>query len=345
MISPILAVLTSTVPALPPSELAPDWIHFYGGMRLRIEDTRDQNAVGDERLRGRMRARFGAKFDITEEFKAEVRVSTTSGDTANNPYMDFGGNSPSGDTLGGATIVFDRLNASWMLSETMSVTAGKMGNPLAKNPVFGEWMLDDDIQPSGIAGVWSPDSDLDMDLRVAYFVLDEVNSLPGNTADPAISIFQLNFGGATGSLDWDFSNALWNYANETGPVEYLVWNSILSASFDDLTASFEYLQNLNDNTGDDTGIALGFKYGAGGTEGDSQFFGNYIDMDQNATNFGVAQDDMPTGPVGTGMTGFIGGWKYWWSDAVTFRLWALQVDNNTDDPLRLRFDLDLKLTR
>ena len=217
-----------------------------------------------------------------------------------------------------------------------------MGNPLAKNPVFGEWVLDDDIQPTGIAGIWSPGGDFDMDVRAAYFVVDEVNN-PGDTADPAISIFQVNFGGEMDDMDWDFNNAYWNYSNE-GPADIAIWNSILSASMDDLTASFEYIQNLNDDTGDDTGIAIGLKYGNGGNVGDSQFFGSYVDMDQNATNFGVAQDDLPTGPAGTGMTGFIAGWKYWWMDNVTFRLWALQADNDTDDPLRLRFDLDVKLT-
>jgi len=343
MITPILAVLTSAIPVPPAMDMVPDWIHFTGGMRLRLEDTMDQNAAGDDRVRGRMRVRLGAKFDISEELKAEVRLSTNSGSTANNPYMDFGGNSQSGDTLGGATVLFDRINVTWMPADGTTLVAGKMANPLAKNPVFGEWMLDDDIQPNGVAGIWSPGGDFDMDMRLAYFVIDEVNS-PGDTADPAISIFQLNFGGETDSFDWDFNNAYWNYANEGG-ADLGIWNSILSASMDDLTASFEYIQNLNDDTGDDTGYAVGFKYGNGGNVGDSQFFGSYMDMDQNATNFGVAQDDLPKGPAGTGVTGFIAGWKYWWMDNVTFRLWALQADNDTDDPLRLRFDLDVKLTR
>jgi hypothetical protein len=115
---------------------------------------------------------------------------------------------------------------------------------------------------------------------------------------------------------------------------------------DDLTGSVQFFQNLDDDTGDDTGLAFGLKYGAGGTQGSSQIFGSFFDFDANATNFAVGQDDVPIGPSATeGLTGFVAGWQYWWRDNVTFKVWALQGDDDTDDPLRLRFDIDVNFKR
>ncbi len=340
MISPILAVLSSVTPAIPPMEMAPDWIHFYGGMRLRLEHTEDQNSDGDARTRGRMRARFGAKFGIADDLKAEVRLSTASG-TANNPHWDMGGDNGT-DTLSGADVDLDRISLSWMPSDSVTLVAGKMGLPLKGNPVFNEWIWDGDIQPAGIAGIWSFGGDLSVDARLGHFVVDEVNSLPGGTADPSVTAMQVNFGGDTDSFQWDVNTALWNW---TGMGAFRVWDTILSARVDDVTGSFEFIQNLDDDTGDDTAYAAGLKYGAGGSQGASQFFGNYFDFDASAAVWGVGQDDTPKGVGPDGLTGFVAGWKYWWRDNVTFKVWALQADDETDDPLRLRFDVDVNFTR
>ena len=106
MISPILAVLTSAVPMAPQPSVIPEWIDFYGDMRLRLESTADQ-ANGVDRTRGRMRFRAGAKFQISDDLKAEVRVSSASG-VANNPHWDMGGSNGT-DTLSGSDMVIDRL--------------------------------------------------------------------------------------------------------------------------------------------------------------------------------------------------------------------------------------------
>jgi hypothetical protein len=45
------------------------------------------------------------------------------------------------------------------------------------------------------------------------------------------------------------------------------------------------------------------------------------------------------------MDGFLAGWQYWLRDDVSLKLWGLQADNGTDAPLRLRFDIDINLSR
>ena len=45
------------------------------------------------------------------------------------------------------------------------------------------------------------------------------------------------------------------------------------------------------------------------------------------------------------VNGFEASWMYWWKENVMLRLWVLQADNDTIDPLRLRFDLNVNFKR
>ncbi len=319
----------------PAPSLLPEWLDLSANMRLRMESTLDQ-PNGEDRHRGRMRFRLGAKMDVAENLKAEVRLSTASGD-ARNPHWDMGSSNGT-DTISGSDVALDRINVVWSPCENSTVVAGKMGNPLAKNPVFGEWVLDGDIQPAGLAGIWKLNDS--SDVRLAHFVIDENNGA-GASSDPALTILQLNYGPTDCDLDWDVNTSFWNWSNEAGPVDYLVWDTILAAKKDAWTGSFECIQNLDDDTGDDTGIALGIKHGKGGKKGESQVFGNYFDFDANASVWSVGQDDVPLAPGADGLSGFVLGYKYWWHDNTTVKLWALQGDDDVDDPLRLRFDIDI----
>ena len=355
MTSPLLSLLASGAAAVAPTEApdVPDWISFYGDLRLRAESTFDQ-ANGEDRHRGRMRFRAGATFQISDELKAEVRLATYSGEDARNAHWDFG-DDDGVDTLSGARVQLDRLNLAWAAAEGVTLKAGKMGAPLATNPVYSEWVWDGDIQPTGVAGIWELDRDMDLDVRFGHFIVDEVNVrldesatpsvIPGSTTDQALTVLQLNLGDATDSFDWDVSTALWEW-NAEGADDYRIWDTILAATMDDLVASFQYVQNLEDDTGEDTGMVLGLQFGKGGSAGDRQVFGSFYDFDGMASNWAVGQDDVPIAVDPTeGLTGFVGGLKYWWTDTVTFKLWALTGDDGTEDPLRLRFDIDVKLKR
>ncbi|MBL4769955.1 MAG: putative porin, partial [Planctomycetes bacterium] len=310
---PETPVVGEALAAEPGSVGLPEGLEIYGNMRLRMESTLDQ-ANGEDRHRGRLRFRVGAKVRVAQGLRAEVRLTTASGD-ARNPHWDLGG-SNGNDTISGSDVALDRINLVWTPTEGATVVAGKMGNPLAQNPVFSEWVLDGDIQPSGIAGIWQLNER--SDVRLAHFVIDE-NNAP--SSDPALTIVQLNYGADGTDLDWDVNTSLWNWTNEGGPVDFMVWDTILSAKKNAWTGSFEFMQNLDDDSGDDTGFALGLKHGKGGKQGESQFFGNYFDFDVNASLWGVGQDDVPIGTSADGLSGFVVGYKYWWHDNTTVKLW------------------------
>lgn len=348
MITPVFAVLTTALPAGPAAD-APDWIHFYGDLRVRLEENLDNDPAGNDRMRGRLRVRFGANFDISDDFKAEVRLTTLNPGDANNVNIDIGS---TGEGQAGAEAGIDRMNVTWLPSDDFKFKAGKMGNPFALNPVWGEYTWDGDIQPAGVFGQWQPSSDLDLDVRLGYFAVDE-NS---GAAEATVTTGQVNFGMQSDNVDWAVHSALSNWSAEDGYLssfafvqteEFLVWDTIVEASFDELTLAAQYINNLDDDSGDDTGMTLGLRYGTGKAPGTSVFSASYFDFDANAFVAAVGQDDTPIAGTGgpNGMDGFEASWMYWWKENVMIRVWALQADNDTIDPLRLRFDLNVSFKR
>ena len=155
----------------------------------------------------------------------------------------------------------------------------------------------------------------------------------------------VNLGDDTEDFDWDVTTTLWEY-NGGGLTDYSVWDTFFAVSVDELTGSFQYFVNLEDDTDEDTGMALGLKYGEGGGAGKSQVFGSFYDFDGNASVWAVGQDDVPIAPDPVvGLCGFGAGWTYWWPDAVTLKVGALPGADDTDDPWRLGFDIDVNLAR
>lgn len=346
MLTTLLALTTT---ALPTTNLGvpTDWLNFYGDIRMVGETTMDQNTAGEDRTRGRLRFRLGALMDLSEELRAEVRLTTTSGD-ANNPNWDFGGGDA--DSQVGADVAIDRINLSWRASDSMTLQVGMYGNPFATNPVYGEWSWDSDVQHAGLSGIWSSEGNLDMDLRLGHTIVDEVNIVdeavpdPIDTADAQVTSLQVNLGGGE-EITWGFSTMVsdWSSADAftASAEDFLVWDTVISASQGDLTASLEFIQNLDDNSGDDQGMALGFLFGPAGSQGDSQFSASLFDFDDNAFVAEVGQDKLPlTGP---GSEGFMAGWEYWWQDNVSIKIVGSQSDDGTVEPFRARIDINVTL--
>lgn len=353
MITPFLlamaSVLAPAADGLPSSTAIlkseiPDWIHFYGNLRVRGESNKKQNAAGvnSTRTRGRLAFRAGAQFRISDDLLSEVRMTTSTGDTYDN-YSTWWGVGGGGDSMDGAELSIDRLNLTWVATDTTTLKVGKFGNPFAINPVFGEWTWDCDIQPAGILGEWRSEGVLNMDLRLGHFVEDEVF---GASAAPAVTSVQLNLSGGD-DLEWGFSTMIsdWRDNGFSSTEDFLVWDSVLSASSGGLTGSFEFIKNLDDSSGDEMGIALGFLYGTAGSQGDSRIFGSYFDFEANAFVSEIGQDDTPLPGTGEGMDGLLAGWQYWWRDNISFKIWGLQAGNDISDPMRIRFDIDIELTR
>ena len=341
MLTTLLALTTTAAPALPVNlEIPTDWLHFYGDIRVAGETTMDQNPAGEDQTRGRLRFRLGALMDLSDELRAEVRLTTTSGD-ANDPEWDFGGGT--GDSQSGADVVVDRINLNWRASDSMTLQVGKYGNPFATNPVYGEWAWDSDVQHAGLFGSWRSEGNLDLDLRFGHTIVDEVND-PGDTADAQVTSFQVNLKGGE-EITWGFSTMISDWSNAdaftASTEDFLVWDTVVSASQGDLTASIEFIQNLDDNSGDDQGMALGFLFGPAGSQGDSQFSASLFDFDDNAFVGEVGQDDMPLS--GPGSDGFMAGWEYWWQDNVSVKVTGFQSDNGSVDPYRARIDINVTL--
>jgi len=332
-------------------------LHFDANGRMRAEATFDQPS-GEDRYRGRMRFRIGASYDIMETLTAKARLSTASdGRDANNPHWDFGDGS---DSFQGGDLVFDRFFLDWTPCECSDFRVGKIPHVLAQPPVFSELMWDQDVNPTGIGAIWDVGSsgDFSGDLRLAEYIAVENSS----QSDPAMFGVQGNLRWAAEEdlgIDLSTSFSAWSNLNDsTGQLgnqgntdvmgDFGIWESFLAATFEGgplgRTQGFvEYMNNVDDDTGEDTGFAIGVKAGKGGHQGDKNVFLTWYDLDANAVFSPVAQDDTPiagTG-VGTGMTGVIVGGQYYVRDNVSLKLWVLTSDADAaEDPVRVRFDLD-----
>ncbi len=337
-----------------------DRLTFTAAGRLRAESTLDQ-PTGEDRHRGRLRLRVGAGYDLGDGLSAHARLSTSSdGRDANNAYWDFGDGA--GDQQG-ADVVLDRLFLEYRPSGAWELRAGKFGHVFQAPPVYGEFTWDADVQPAGVAAVWRPrsgDGGTAIDLRAAGYVVQE--NAAGD--DPGFLGLQGNLGfqaGKATDLRLSTSVAGWSstkagtfpqvQGNTTsaGVIDqgFTVWDSHLAATHEGgvlerQTGFVQYVLNLDDDSGEDTGLALGLDLGPSRPGAWSCFLAWY-DFDANAFFSPVAQDDTPiagTG-VGTGMRGFLGGVRYVVNERFAVRIWGLTSDADAaDDPWRLRIDLD-----
>ena len=129
-----------------------------------------------------------------------------------------------------------------------------------------------------------------------------------------------------------------------------MWESFVSATHDGgalkrQTGFAQYVQNLDDDSGEDTGYALGLELGRK-DPGETSFFAAWYDFEANSIFSPVAQDDTPIAGTGTGngMSGILGGVGYVVSDTFSLRLWALTSDaDDVEDPWRVRLDLDFSV--
>lgn len=338
-----------------------DRLSFYANGRLRAESTFDQLS-GEDRHRGRMRFRIGARYRIEENLRAEARLSSASdGRDANNPHWDFGDGA---DGFQGIDVVFDRFFLEYEPCDELQLRGGKFPQAFARPPVYGEFTWDDDVHPAGFSAVWDPEEqgDLDFDLRAMEVVVAE----NGSADDPNMFGVQANLAyqaaedtalALSSSMSWWSSlgaGVAGNQGNTTTggdfDADFSVWDSFLSVRHEGgvmerQQAFVQYVDNVDDDTGEDMGFAAGFELGKR-DPGDTSLFLAYYDFDANAFFSAVAQDDTPLAGSGTGsgMSGFIGGLRHVVSKRLSLRLWALSSDaDDVEDPLRVRLDLDFNV--
>ncbi len=227
-----------------------------------------------------------------------------------------------------------------------------------------EFAWDDDVQPAGAAIVWSPksDSDVSFDVRGLFGVAGEINDVDDSGTDPVVAGLQANVDFkanetttlhfATSYSDWSgLKNFTLSQGNTADANDFAIWDTYVSVSlagegFSQIAGFGQYFNNLDDDSGEDSGFALGVQLGQTKGQGNWNVFGAYYDLDANAVFSAVAQDDTPiagTG-LGEGMSGFMLGTQYFVLENVSLRLWGLTSDADaSEDPYRIRFDIDFRV--
>ncbi len=338
-------------------------LSFYSDGRMRAESTFDQ-PNGHDRHRGRMRLRVGSLYDVTENVRAEARLSTAApNDDANNPHWDFGDGAGG---FSGSEVKLDRFNVAWATDEDVTLRVGKFAHAFASPPIMGEFVWDNDVNPAGVAAVWDPkasESGTDFDLRAVEYVAVESSS----DSEPTMFGVQGNVSLKTSAKtrvelsasysDWSSLGAAAsdlaadNQGNTDVTGDFAILEAFVAGTYEGgplerTTAFVQGMKNRDDEANEDTGVALGAQLGRSGKMGDRNLFAVWYDLDANCVFSPVAQDDTPiTGTgIGTGMDGVILGGQYFVTDNLSIKLWALTSDADAaDDPLRIRLDLDFKI--
>lgn len=358
-----LSVFTQApAPAVaPPPPSVWDRLSFYADGRLRAESTFDQ-PNGEDRHRGRMRFRVGGLYDITDDVRAEARLSTAApGDDANNPHWDFGDGA---DGFSGTEVKLDRFFLDWTACPQWTLRGGKFPHAFTSPPVFGELVWDADVHPAGVAAIWSPaasGSGPKFDVRAVEYIAVE------NGADSDAAMFglqgnvQVNASSAT-KVQAALSYSAWSSLNPNGAALGNQGNTDVTGDFGIVegfvagiyeggplgrtTAFVQAMHNADDDDGEEDGLALGALVGKSGKQGNTNLFAVWYELDANAVFSPVAQDDTPiTGTgIGDGMEGVILGGQYFITDNFSIRIWGLTSDADAaEDPFRARVDLDFKV--
>lgn len=343
-----------------------DRLKFEAEGRMRGEATFDNvdAATGngiDDRYRGRMRFRFGAKYQMMENLVLGGRLSTASdGNDANNPHWDFG----DGDGFNGGGVVMDRFYLDYTACEEMHVVVGKQPHAFAVPPIYGDFLWDSDISPSGVSATWKPKTGDGpaFDARVAAYVATEVAAdkdpkMLGAQGNVSIPIDELNLKLSTALYDWRDNGdtaVAGNQGNSATTEDFSIWETFAAGTLqggpmEEMTGYVQYMDNLDSS---DSGWAIGAQLGATRWErGNYNAFLLFYDLDGDAVFSPVAQDDTPIAGTGLndgdgdGMSGMVLGGTYWLRDNIAFKVWVLTSNPSgaDDDPIRLRFDLDFKV--
>lgn len=224
---------------------------------------------------------------------------------------------------------------------------------------------DDDVAPSGVAAVWAPKTDdgskAPYDLRLVEYIAVE----NGGDSDPAMFgvqgnlYFDLSEGSALqlaasyskwsslGAAGGNLSNqGNTDVAGDFGIIDAFASWTLNGGPLGRTQAFAEYMHNADDEDDEDTGYAIGARFGPSSKEGDLNVFATWYDLDANAVYAPMAQDDTPIAGTGTGdgMTGAIAGGQYFIADNLSVRLWGLTSDvDASDDPFRVRLDFDFNV--
>ncbi len=320
---------------------------FSSDFRLRAETTDYES--GDDRFRGRMRFRVGAKYQLAENIAFGARLVTGDRTNANSTHVDLGGDAavdPSGDAADFSSfeVSLDRAfltyQPTWFTGATMKF--GKFGHGFAKNPVYGELVWDGDVQPEGFAMSWSHDYFSGMfdsnKWNVGLYVMDEVN----RGRDETIQVAQFAGTKKLSGGDLGLSFGMYNFSNNVDATNhYRILNPIVTYAMGDYTFVAEFIENYSDNDGvNDSGQAFGVSMKM---EDGAKVYIQRQEIEADAVYSNFAQDDWAQG--NTNFNGFVAGWKKSLADNIGLHVWAMTETENDielNDTYRFRVDFNIK---
>ncbi|MAE97353.1 MAG: hypothetical protein CL910_22110 [Deltaproteobacteria bacterium] len=381
----LIGALRETQAAAPgnPSVSAPsdsffEKLHPFADFRLRYEHRRNRPGR-DDRNRSRIRFRIGAEYDLHPELRAGFRLRTGDPNDPNSPHRTLGGRHSDGG--GGMFDSFEialvraylKYKPSWF--EGSTIWAGKFDHPFVKNPVYGELVWDDDVNPEGVAGVYKWSDGNGLDLRFAageYFLVES-----GGADEASMTVLQGAAGlGITDDLKAQVAVGWYRYANlnadgslvsiaDNGGCpgcnaldasgEYAsgfrVLNPIASLTYSGLavpiTLSGEFILNTSaDSSRDDDGYAVGVAAGKVSGPGDWKVWYQFQNISREALFSGFAQDDFL---MATNYSGHVAAVDYGLAKGISLRAWGLvsrPIDRLggrfDDDEVQVRVDLNAK---
>ncbi|MBC8292211.1 MAG: putative porin [Proteobacteria bacterium] len=359
------ALLVGATSALPiPAISAVDGLDLSGDFRLRHESTFVE--TGRDRHRERVRARIGATYSINDEITLGARLVTGNTDDPNSSHQTFGSSFNDWD------VALDRAWIGWKpaAAEGLSITAGKFSHVLKNYAVYNELVWDGDVQPEGIALVYSAGSLGKLDnvrAAVTTYILNENgngNEVTAVTAGVSASTTvgqaavkaALNYyhysdltPGGDQTVFADNSGNRTDMAGNDFLSDFDIINPSFSVSCDHnglpVTMSGEFIANTGAEPDEDYGWSLGVKAGSKNEVGDMQGYYQWQVVGQDAVLSVVSQDDMT---VQTNLRAHIVGLHYKAFDNVDVHPWLLvsraddALGSPNDDDWRARLDINVK---
>ncbi|MDP6963301.1 MAG: putative porin [Planctomycetota bacterium] len=317
---------------------------IYGDSRVRAEFNDTEG--GTDRHRMRMRLRAGAKYQASDDLMFNLRLVTGDSDNPNSVHQD------AGDVFNTFNVSLDRLHFDWQMSEHVNVLVGKFGNPVHRNPIYGELVWDGDVSPEGIAFLSDYDA---FDFSFGQYAVTEdkagedswmsVASFSTELSDLTIGGSYSFYGDMNGKgvfTDDNESNAAGSgdaYLSDFG-----IADLVLSYNIDNITVSAEMIENLRAHDSvDASGKAVGFSFK---TDSGDKFYVQHQSIDQDAIFTAFSQDD--TLNQASNYEGQIFGYKTKFENGLGMHVWGMAVapidtSLTTIDNTQYRFRVDFNL--
>lgn len=349
-----------------------DRIDFFGDFRLRTEFDRDRDSQPN-RDRYRVRGRLGATYEVNDEIKVGTRLVTHEpGSDPNSTHVTLGGGRGFGHVDADLDRVWARYEPDWLENSFLQV--GKFGHPFKMNPVYGELVWDEDVQPEGGAIGYSF-KDLgevltSVDLKLVEYIAIEQNALDEGTMFGTETVFNFKWSDEVSSF---VSGAYYNWANVTPDGSAVVFaqnagNAVAGGDFSSefeivhaiagttilidgmpLTLAGEYFRNFEAAIDEEEGWSAGARLGKFKEQWDWQLYAQYQVVERDAVLSPFAQDDFL---LQTNFRGWVGGFKLMLLENVDLNLWVLTaarddlglttITDDDDDQLRWRIDINIK---